>query len=108
MKNIVCVGIFLVFLFTVLISKAQKRRDFIIFVNEQHDWVDSVYNKLSKKERIAQLFMIRAHTNLGQGYIDSIGDIIKDEQLGGIVLFQGGPIRHANLINQYQRLSKVP
>src|SRR5699024_5996597 len=60
------------------------------------------------KERIAQLFMVRAHTNLGQDYIDSVAKVIKKEGLGGVVLFQGGPIRHANLINQYQAVSEVP
>src|SRR5690606_22596196 len=40
--------------------------------------------------------------------IDSVGRIIAREQLGGIVLFQGGPVRHAHLINTYQQLVKVP
>lgn len=87
--------------------QAQKP-DFIQFVNAEHAWVDSVFNTLSNKEKIAQLFMVRAHSNLGQRYIDSVAGVIKREQLGGIVLFQGGPVRHAQVINQYQRLSKVP
>lgn len=105
MKNIILLVIFLS-LGTQL--KAQEGRDFVTFINQQHDWVDSVYNKLNKRERIAQLFMVRAHTNLGQSYIDSVAKVIKKEKLGGIVLFQGGPVRHANLINRYQSLSKVP
>jgi beta-N-acetylhexosaminidase len=52
--------------------------------------------------------MVRAHTNLGQRYIDSVAKVIKNEKLGGVVLFQGGPVRHANLINRYQALAKVP
>src|SRR5690606_24578881 len=89
--------------------KAQQQRpDFITFINQQHDWVDSVYNKLNKRQRIAQVFMVRAHTNLGQAYIDSVAEVIEKQQLGGVVLFQGGPVRHANLINRYQRLAKVP
>lgn len=70
--------------------------------------MDSVFNKLSKKERIAQMFMVRAHTNLGDAYSDSVAKVIKKQKLGGVVLFQGGPIRHAYLINRYQKLSKVP
>lgn len=57
---------------------------------------------------MAQLFMVRAHTNLGQRYIDSVAGVVQREQLGGIVLFQGGPVRHAQVINRYQQLSKVP
>src|SRR5690554_2275411 len=89
--------------------KAQQQRpDFITFINQQHDWVDSVYRKLNKRQRIAQVFMVRAHTNLGQRYIDSVAKVIEKEDLGGVVLFQGGPVRHANLINQYQSLARVP
>lgn len=87
---------------------AQQRADFVPFINGQHVWVDSVFQSLSPKERVAQLFMVRAHSNLGQRYIDSVAGVIKREQLGGIVLFQGGPKRHAEIINRYQQLSKVP
>lgn len=86
----------------------QQRGAFIPFINTQHEWVDSVFNTLSQRDKVAQLFMVRAHTNLGQRYIDSVADVLQREQLGGIVLFQGGPVRHAQVINRYQRLSKVP
>jgi len=99
---------FILFLVFSLSANAQKSEDFIPFINSQHEWVDSVYKKLSKRERIAQLFMVRAHSNLGQKYIDSVGKVVRKEKLGGIVLFQGGPIRHSILINEYQKYSKVP
>lgn len=93
----------------VCLSAAGQQRDaFIPFINTQHAWVDSVFNTLSQRDKVAQLFMVRAHTNLGQRYIDSVADVVQREQLGGIVLFQGGPVRHAQVINRYQRLSKVP
>lgn len=88
--------------------RAQKRPDFISFVNSQHAWVDSVFQKLTPKERIAQLFLVRAHTNLGERYIDSVAQVIQKEQLGGLVVFQGGPVRHAQMLNRYQKLAKVP
>ncbi|MEI5984778.1 MULTISPECIES: glycoside hydrolase family 3 protein [Sphingobacterium] len=87
---------------------AQKKPEFISFVNQKHAWVDSVFNKLTPKERIAQLFLVRAHTNLGQKYIDSVQNVIQKEQLGGLVVFQGGPVRHVNMFNKYQKVSKVP
>src|SRR5690554_5629269 len=89
-------------------ANAQTSRDFADFINQPHAWVDSVFNSLTPQERVAQLFMVRAHSNLGQKYIDSVARVIEAEQLGGIVLFQGGPVRHAQVINQYQKLSKVP
>lgn len=87
---------------------AQKQPDFVRFINAQHAWVDSVFQTLTPKERIAQLFLVRAHTNLGQKYIDSVEQIIQKEQLGGLVVFQGGPVRHAQLFNRYQKAAKVP
>lgn len=89
-------------------AHAQTSKDFVEFINQPHAWVDSVFNSLTPQERVAQLFMVRAHSNLGEAYIDSVARVIEQEQLGGMVLFQGGPVRHAHVINQYQRLSKVP
>ncbi|MBD1430509.1 glycoside hydrolase family 3 protein [Sphingobacterium litopenaei] len=95
-------------LMTSLGAVAQKRPDFVRFINSNHKWVDSVFNSLTPKERIGQLFLVRAHTNLGQKFIDSVGTVIKNEQLGGLVVFQGGPVRHVDMINKYQKVSKVP
>lgn len=87
---------------------AQKKPDFVRFINSENVWVDSVFQKLTPKERIAQLFLVRAHTDLGQRYIDSVARVIQTEQLGGLVVFQGGPVRHAQMLNQYQKIAKVP
>ena len=54
------------------------------------------------------MFFVRAHTNLGQKYIDSVGLVIKREQLGGVIFFQGGPMRQAMATNAYQKVSRVP
>jgi beta-N-acetylhexosaminidase len=75
---------------------------------QQNQWVDSVYDKLNRRQRIGQLFFVRAHTNRGQAYSDSVGKVIKKEHVGGLVFFQGGPGRQANLVNQYQQISRIP
>jgi beta-N-acetylhexosaminidase len=99
----------LIILFAFLSQNAfSQKANFISSLNQQNKWVDSVYKKLSKKEKIGQLFFVRAHTNKGKAYEDSVAKIIVDEHVGGLVFFQGGPVRHANLINNYQKLSKVP
>ncbi|RFZ92143.1 glycoside hydrolase family 3 [Mucilaginibacter conchicola] len=85
-----------------------QRQSFIETVTKQNQWVDSVYRKMSRKERIGQLFYVRAHTNKGKAYEDSVAKVIEEEHIGGLVFFQGGPVRHANLINNYQKVSKVP
>ncbi len=71
-------------------------------------WADSVFNALTPEERIAQLIMIRAHSNLGQDHINKVIADIRDNKVGGVIFFQGGPVRQAQLTNYYQSISKVP
>lgn len=85
-----------------------QQESYIQLLGQPNKWVDSVYKKLSKKERIAQLFFIRAHTNKGKKYEDSVAKVIHNQHVGGLVFFQGGPGRQADLINRYQHESKVP
>lgn len=89
-------------------SAFAQKEGYIQSLQQQNHWVDSVFKKLSRKHKIAQLFFVRAHTNKGQAYEDSVAKVIKDEWVGGLVFFQGGPVRQATLINRYQKITKVP
>ncbi|WP_343667426.1 glycoside hydrolase family 3 N-terminal domain-containing protein [Chitinophaga sp.] len=71
-------------------------------------WVDSVFESLSNDERIAQLIMIRAHSNLGPDHVKKITKDIQDNKVGGLIFFQGGPVRQALLTNYYQSISQTP
>ena len=106
-KNTVVI-LFVLLVSLPFLSKAQNKKLFIETLSDPNQWVDSVFNKLNRRERVAQLFMVRAHTNKGKMYEDSVATIIAKEQIGGLVFFQGGPGRQAILTNQYQSLSKVP
>jgi len=90
------------------ISFGQSKKNFIETSPEQKHWVDSVYRKMNRKEKVAQLFFLRAHTDKGKAYEDGVAEIIKKHKVGGLVFFQGGPGRQAALTNSYQRLSEVP
>lgn len=85
-----------------------QNQTYIQSLNAQNHWVDSVFQKLNRKHKVAQLFFIRAHTNKGQAYADSVAQVIKKQQPGGLVFFQGGPMRQAVLTNQYQKLAQIP
>lgn len=100
------IATFLLFI-SVSSTKAQKK-SYLQTLTEKNHWVDSVFHKLNKREKIAQMFFVRAHTNLGKAYEDSIANVIKKQDVGGLVFFQGGPGRQAILTNQYQSLSEVP
>jgi beta-N-acetylhexosaminidase len=86
-----------------------------LFVSAQYksrlsatEWVDSVFKSLNKEERIAQLMVIRAHSNLGPDHIAKVTNDIKKYNVGALCFFQGGPVRQANLTNEYQAMAKTP
>ncbi len=72
------------------------------------EWVDSVFKSLNRKQRIAQLMVVRAHSNLGKEHVASVTELIKKYKVGGLCFFQGGPVRQANLTNYYQSIAKTP
>jgi len=93
---------------TLAFSASAQQNTYVEMLANQPKWVDSVFKKLNRRERIAQMFFVRAHTNLGHKYTDSVGLVIKKEQLGGVIFFQGGPVRQAMATNAYQKVSHVP
>jgi beta-N-acetylhexosaminidase len=68
-KNIFTCIVILVFSFIAESTLAQKV-SLTNALNTQNNWVDSVYNTLNRRQRIGQLFFIRAHTNKGRAYED--------------------------------------
>ena len=74
---------------------------------EKH-WVDSIFQQLTVKQKIAQLIMIRAHSDKGADYIAQVEDLIKKYEVGGLCFFQGTPTKQISLVNQYQSISKIP
>ncbi|MEY4260609.1 MAG: hypothetical protein RL656_1582, partial [Bacteroidota bacterium] len=74
---------------------------------EKH-WVDSVFQQLTVKQKIAQLIMIRAHSDKGADHIAQVEELIKKYEVGGLCFFQGTPAKQISLVNQYQSISKVP
>ncbi len=76
--------------------------------NHQLSWVDSVFNALNFEERLGQLFMVAAYSNKDQKHVDEISKLVREENLGGLIFFQGGPNRQARLTNFYQAQAKTP
>lgn len=71
-------------------------------------WVDSVYESLSLRQRIAQMIMVDAYSNRDESHIRHIEHLIKEYNIGGIIFFQGGPVRQAQQTNRYQSLAQTP
>lgn len=71
-------------------------------------WIRKQYNALSFDQKIAQLMILRAHSNWDAKKIDSLGELIKKYNVGGLCFFQGGPVREAMQTNFYQSIAKTP
>lgn len=84
----------------------QKTPEFLQYTNST--WVDSVMKSLTPNERIAQLIMVAAYSNKGEEHRQEILELIKNQKIGGLIFFQGGPIRQVSQMNEYQVASKVP
>lgn len=74
----------------------------------QTRWVDSLYNQMSLEEKIGQLFMVAAYSNKNEAHARSIDSLIINQKIGGVIFFQGGPVRQANLTNRFQSKANVP
>ncbi len=74
----------------------------------EKNWVRKQFASLSMDEKIAQLMVLRAHSNWSENKRDSLSVIIKKYNIGGLCFFQGGPIREALQTNYYQSLVKTP
>lgn len=74
-------------------------------------WVDSVYNSLSKKQRIAQLIVVRLSEKTPGGvvfYTKRVDSLVRKYNIGSICLFQGSPVYQANILNDLQQKAQTP
>lgn len=71
-------------------------------------WVDSVYNQMPFNEKVGQLFMVAAYSNKDSVHVNGLDKLISEYKIGGLIFFQGGPVRQAKLTNRFQSKSKLP
>ncbi len=79
---------------------------FLKYMN--HPWVDSVMKTLSTDQQIAQCIWVAGYSNRDISHEVEITDLIRKYGIGGIVFFQGTAAKESELINYYQKISKVP
>ena len=71
-------------------------------------WADSIYDSMTMDQRIGQMMMIRAHSDLGTEHEEAVRQLIDTYQVGALCFFQGTPKRQIELTNDYQMRSKIP
>ena len=71
-------------------------------------WVDSVFQTMTPEQKIGQFFMVATFSNRHDNHYQYIEHLIRENHIGGLIYFQGGPYRQAILTNRYQAISKIP
>jgi beta-glucosidase-like glycosyl hydrolase/CubicO group peptidase (beta-lactamase class C family) len=71
-------------------------------------WTEEMLKSMSVDEKIGQLFMIAAYSNGGSEEGKVVEEAIRKYGIGGVIFFQGEPLRQVQLTNRYQQLSKFP
>ncbi|MCU0409453.1 MAG: beta-N-acetylhexosaminidase, partial [Bacteroidales bacterium] len=88
-------------------SRGQKAEaPFLTYVN--HPWVDSVMLTLSPEKKIGQLIWVAAFSNRDPEHEVWLTDQIRDNGIGGVIFFQGRPLRQTELVNYFNKVSEVP
>jgi beta-glucosidase-like glycosyl hydrolase/CubicO group peptidase (beta-lactamase class C family) len=74
-------------------------------------WVDSTFKHLSKKEKIAQLMVLRLSERRGKEVVffeKEVAEYSRKYNIGSICLFQGTSHQQAAVINRLQAKAKTP
>jgi Beta-glucosidase-related glycosidases len=79
-------------------------------VNERKmlHWVDSVFDNMTKEERIGQLFMIVANPLAETRNINMLIRLVNEQKIGGILFQRGDPESQVKVTNRLQREARVP
>jgi beta-N-acetylhexosaminidase len=80
----------------------------VFYSPQAEQWADSLIKEMTPERRIAQLFMVATWSNKDSNHVMSIDSLVADYGIGGLIFFQGGPVRQALLTNHYQQLAKIP
>lgn len=104
MKGLVCA---MVVMLMAGVSSAQRLQP-IYQSPAAVNWADSVLMQMTYQEKLGQLFMVDAFSNKDSVHVQQVSELITKYGIGGLIFFQGGPLREAMLTNYYQKTSKYP
>lgn len=95
-------GFLLCFLLTAISNNSQQNDP------NPSSWAQETLKGMTLKEKIGQLFMVAAYSNKDNAHKQEILNLVKNYNIGGLIFFQGGPMRQAVLNNEYQQNAKIP
>ncbi len=75
---------------------------------QQKVWIDSIIKNMGLDEKIGQLFMLQAYSNLNKDHENYITEMITKYKVGNLIFMKGTPEKQAELCNKFQNAAKVP
>ena len=110
MSGKVCISLILFFLCISAFAQQspQKEKENEAWLQKRDRWVDSVMNSLDEEAKLGQLFMVAAYSNRDESHLRELRRLVKNNEIGGLIFFQGGPVRQALMTNKLQAEAKVP
>lgn len=111
MKRIFPILFFLslaIYSFSVNLQQSDIKKDIPQFLHDTSGWVDSVFNSLTPKERIAQLIMVPFYPNKDTANQNQTIRQIKKYNPGGVIIFQGSLVKTARQLNRINDNAKTP
>lgn len=108
MKNRILPILFI--LFFILPVQAKREPDLYKKADSQRmeHWVDSVFDSMSVKERIGQLFVLAVDVNTSAKNKELIRKYVEEYKVGGLLFTSGDVQKQAELTNYAQSLAKIP
>jgi len=106
MKRLVTTSLFI---FSFFFSFAQQINPLLVVddLENQQEWVDSIYGNMSLQEKVGQLFMVAIFSSDKKEKVNEVKKLISDYYIGGLIFSKGGPMRQAKMNNEFQALAKT-
>lgn len=79
-----------------------------VFDTTETPWTDSLLTTLTIDEKIGQLFMVAAYSNRNAQHEADLRELVERYKIGGLIFFQGGPVREIKMYNRLQASAKIP
>ncbi|GAA4834470.1 glycoside hydrolase family 3 N-terminal domain-containing protein [Algivirga pacifica] len=70
-----------------------------------HSWVDSVYQSLTPRERIAQLLIVPSPSLSNK---EKVAELIRKYKVGGVIFFKAKAVEHQEMIHYYRSQAETP
>lgn len=79
-----------------------------VFWYEDQRWADSVLKSMTLEQKIGQLYMVAAYSNRDEKHLRELKNLVEKYHIGGLIFFQGSPVKQAEMTNALQAAARIP